>query len=305
MLSPECAVAKSRFAALKFTALSCCLATTALGQFASHSFEKLGYTDTALQRPDGNIWVVYHQYQDTRDTINEFDVPTFFKTAIVRNNGERISGSDRLLGQGNRFTYPFFSAATQSDNKLLLVSDVAGFIRLNANGSLDTSFRPQTSPYVSIVLQSDGKILVSPDGIRLNPDGSRDPSFVAQLGAGIFSFVGLQTSGKIIVTTDSPPYLKRLNSDGSVDPTFVANLDARVDRTLTLPDNSILIHSVLFNSDGSERFNLIRLNPDGSLDTGFHPDSRFDYWLAVQPDGKVFANFLDPATGNYFLGRMN
>src|SRR5437763_5146418 len=195
MLSPECAVAKSRFAALKFIALSCGLATTALAQFAGHSFEKLGYTDTALQRPDGNIWVVYHQYQDTRDIINEFDVPTFFKTAIVRNNGERISGSDRLLGQGYRFTLPIFSAAAQSDNKLLLVSDVADFIRLNANGSLDTSFKPQVVSYVGgIVLQPDGEILVSPDGIRLNPDGTRDPSFVVQLDAGTFSFAGLQTS---------------------------------------------------------------------------------------------------------------
>jgi uncharacterized delta-60 repeat protein len=272
-----------------------------MGEFASHSFEKGGYTDNAFQRPDGSIWVMYHEYQDDRDTTNRFDVPRFIKTAIVRNNGERILGSDRLLGVGNRFSFGvIFSAATQSDNKLLLVTDVAGFIRLNADGSLDASFKPQTTG--GIVLQSDGKILVG--AVRLNPDGSRDPSFVPQLD-GSFYAVALQTSGKIVVATDSPPYLKRLNSDGSVDPTFVANLDAQVWSALSLPDNAILVREIQFGSDGSSIFKLVRLNQDGSLDAGFHPDARFYYWLAVQPDGKVFANFQDPATGNFFLGRMN
>lgn len=296
--------ATTRLTVLRLIALSGCLATTALAQFAGHSFQTRGYTDSAFQRPDGNIWIVYHEYQDARDTTNLFDIPRFIRTAIVRNTGERIPGSDRLLGVGNRFVYGVFSAATQPDNKLLLITDVAGFLRLSADGSLDTSFAPQAL-VSQVAVQPDGKILVLPDVARLNPDGSRDPSFTSQLNAGYPIALAIQNSGKILVATDSPPHLKRLNSDGSIDSTFVANLDASVYSILSLPDDAILAREEIQSSGGSSIFKLVRLNPDGSVDAAFHPDARFDYWLAVQADGKVFANFLNPATGDYFLGRMN
>src|SRR5205807_8502307 len=50
---------------------------------------------------------------------------------------------------------------------------------------------------------------------------------------------------------------------------------------------------------------LVRLLPGGSADPSFHPDPRFDQFYAVQADGKVLAGFRDPASGKYFLGRMN
>jgi uncharacterized delta-60 repeat protein len=283
-----------------------CLATTVLGGFTDRSFEKLGVTSRALQRPDGNIWVIYEQPQDDHDIVDRFDVPGLFKTALVTNTGERVPGSDRLCELGNRFTYGFFAMATQADNKLLLGTETGEFFRLNADGSLDSAFNPQVSQVVgTVAVQSDGKILVAPELVRLNADGSRDSSFNAQLANESPGTITLQSSGKIVVAVGSAPYLKRLNPDGSADPTFAANLPAEIYSILRLPNDALLVRVFQFDSNGQTVFSLVRLNADGSNDPGFHPDSRFHEWFSAQSDGKVLAAFRESSTGNFFLGRMN
>lgn len=272
-----------------------------------HSFEKLGFSGRALQRPDGNIWVIYEQSQNERDVINGFDVPRLFNTAVVRNNGEHIPGSDRLVEIGNRFTYGFFAMAVQADNKLLLGIETGEFLRLNADGSRDMSFNPQVTQVVgAVVLQPDGKMIVAPEFVRLNPDGSNDPSFSSSVSDASPAFAGLQSNGKILVSFNAAPYLRRLNSDGSIDPAFSANLSTNVYSGMVLPNDAILLRLFQFDPlGGTTTFTLVRLLPDGSADSSFHPDPRFDDWYAVQPDGKILAGFRDQATGQYFLGRMN
>jgi len=138
--------------------------------------------------------------------------------------------------------------AGQADGKVLVggvFTTLGGqtrnsFGRLNADGSLDSSFNPGvggSSPYVaSIAVQADGKILVGGwfttlDGQvrnyigRLNADGSLDSSF--NPGAGEVSYPGVnslavQADGKILVggyfgTLGGQPrnYIGRLNNTGS------------------------------------------------------------------------------------------
>ena len=175
-------------------------ATTVLGGFPDHSFERIGVGSRALQRPDGNIWVIYEQPLDEHNVINWFDAPRLFKTAIVRNNGEHVPGSDRLIEIGDRFTYGFFAMAAQADNKLLLGTETGEFLRLNADGTLDTSFNPEVTEVVgAVVLQPDGKMIVAPELVRLNPDGSKDPSFSSSLSNASSSFAGSQSNGKILI----------------------------------------------------------------------------------------------------------
>jgi uncharacterized delta-60 repeat protein len=282
------------------------LATTALAGFVDHSFEKLGTSERALQRPDGNIWVIYEQAQDEHDVLDRFDIPRLFKTAVVTSTGQHIPGSDRQFEIGDRFTFGFFAMAVQSDNKLLLGIETGEFFRLKADGTLDSTFHPQTSQVVgAIALQPDGKILVVPELVRLNQDGSKDSSFSSQLGNQSPSVIALQSSGQIVVNVDSAPYLKRLNPDGGVDGSFAANLPARVDSILSLPNDAFLARLTQFDSSGQTTFSFVRLNANGSNDAGFHPDSRLNAWFAAQNDEKVLAAFRDPSTGDYFLGRMN
>lgn len=79
------------------------------------------------------------------------------------------------------------------------------------------------------------------------------------------------------------------------------------------PDGKILVGGYFTAVGGQTRLNLARLNPDGSLDTGFNSgasggtDSTV-YALAVQPNGKILVgggfNYLGGLTRNY-LGRLN
>jgi len=123
---------------------------------------------------------------------------------------------------GTGFDSNVRSIALQSDGKIL----VGGFFvsyndtsqnyitRLNADGSIDTSFNIGTGFYNvvrSIAVQSDGKILVggaftSYDGTpqnritRLNTDGSLDTTF--NIGTGFDSTpasIAVQSDGKILV----------------------------------------------------------------------------------------------------------
>ena len=82
--------------------------------------------------------------------------------------------------------------------------------RLNADGSLDTTFNPGAgSPVYSIALQADGKILVGGQFTtlagqsrsrlgRLNADGSLDPIFNPGASSSVYS-LGIQADGKILV----------------------------------------------------------------------------------------------------------
>jgi uncharacterized delta-60 repeat protein len=288
-------------------ALCCGLATTVLGDFTGHSFEKLGVSSRAVQRPDGNIWVVYEEPLDQRNVVNSFDVPRLFKTAIVRSNGEHIPGSDRLFEVGNRFTYGFFAMAVQADNKLLLGTETGDFLRLNADGSRDTSFNPAVTNVVgAVVVQPDGKIIVAPELVRLNPDGTKDSTFSSPVTDASSAFLGLQSNGKILVSLNTSPYLSRLKSDGSVDASFSANLSVPVYSGEVLPNDAILLRLAQFDPNGgTTTFTFVRLLPDGSVDPSFHRDPRLDYWYAVQPDGKILAGFRNQATHQYFFGRMN
>lgn len=79
--------------------------------------------------------------------------------------------------------------------------------RLNPDGSLDLSFSATTGCGPAMVLQADGKILVSPqtgilqttnDILRLNPDGTEDNTFYMQANDFV-SALALQSDGHLLV----------------------------------------------------------------------------------------------------------
>lgn len=214
------------------------------------------------------------------------------------------------------------SLALQADGKVIVggsfsaSNDVgsAGIVRLNADGSLDPSFATSTSADWSVyklVLQADGKVIAGKrfyDAggvyhetlVRLNPDGSLDPSVDIPLGAySQLNELVLQADGKVIgggwrldENGVSHAYLKRLNADGSLDPTFTPDIDM-LDMTSALAvqaDGKLVVAWGLYDANGVYREGLGRLNADGSLDPTFDPGTGVDGWLvelARQADGKV------------------
>jgi uncharacterized delta-60 repeat protein len=191
----------------------------------------------------------------------------------------------------------YFSRITTSSGQIIGRNNIA---RLNQDGSADLSFDPGTgvtnggngTPVRTIVLQSDGKILLGgsfydyngtarPDVARLNSNGSLDTSFVpvnpntAQFNpAQAVGAFALQTDGKIIVGPDreatptSPMSIFRLNTDGSLDQTFalrsgIASEGSTNINVITFqPDGKILIGGAFDLMNGYPGMGLARLLPD-------------------------------------------
>lgn len=164
-------------------------------------------------------------------------------------------------------------------------------------------------------------LLVAGSGAIAAP-GDLDPAFVAGIGAGItpdsyptfdsgtgaVNAVALQSDGKILAGGNISKYnnsgtlnvLKRINPDGSLDSSFNSGgagfADSQgqpeVNSIVVLADNSILIGGSFTSYNGSSRSGILKLNADGTLDTGFAPSglngpSRALSKITVQPDGKI------------------
>lgn len=194
------------------------------------------------------------------------------------------------------------------------------FIRLNSDGSKDSSFNTGTNGFSNTVnctaIQTDGKILVG--GlfsnyqnvsqnrlIRLNTDGSKDVSF--NIGTGFDAEVlslSLQIDGKIIVGGKfknyqgvGQNYLIRLNADGSKDASF--NIGTGFGSIYTLgdilsivvqPDGKIIVGGRFKYYQNQTQNYIIRLNADGSIDSTFKTNNGFSYYvnsIALQKDGKI------------------
>lgn len=204
-----------------------------------------------------------------------------------------------------------------------------GLIRLNSDGSKDTSFNigsgfdvyAGNAVVYSIELQSDGKILVGgtftyyngtsqKNLIRLNSNGSKDTSFIISDSFSIYpgietkvNSIVLQPDGKILVGGNflyyqgiAQNYLIRLNDDGSKDTSFGSGFSHIVQSIVLQPDGKILVGGLFTAYNGTTQNRLIRLNIDGSKDTSFNIGSGFDNTvesIALQSDGKILV-------GGYF-----
>ncbi len=224
------------------------------------------------------------------------------------------------------------AVAIQSDGKIL-VAGYTGFnvavARYNANGSPDNSFDSDgkvvtvsgtsTAP-PSILLQSDGKILVSTTTgndfsvLRFNTNGSPDNSFdgdgLAAIDLGATddraTCMALQSNGKIIVggfrlmPVAKDYALVRFNNDGSPDNSFDGDgklsgyFGASYDIGSSMAvqtDGKIVVAGWTGPVDlGSNNdFALARYNPDGTLDNTFDGDGKVVTPITASADEKAFA----------------
>src|SRR5947207_12963414 len=179
-----------------------------------------------------------------------------------------------------------------------------------APGQLDTTFVPAPGKYepVNVVIpQPDGKVVAA--GLftfantvfrnriaRFNFDGSLDTSFDPGTGAdGEITAAVLQSDGRIIVAGRFTSFngfthncICRLNADGSVDQTFgLGNGINNAALALALQsDGRIIVGGQFSQIDLTQRFNLARLNNDGSVDLSFDPGNG--------PKGDVNAIIIQP-----------
>ncbi|MES2505078.1 MAG: immunoglobulin domain-containing protein, partial [Verrucomicrobiota bacterium] len=164
-------------------------------------------------------------------------------------------------------------------------------VRLNPDGSLDTTFKLELSDNVNAMqLLPNGKILVAgnfnsygpsgatttiPSLIRLNANGTLDSSFVPALPAGTIATAAVDAAGRILVARNASPFgLLRLLPDGAADASFsfTATLGNPPSVMTALPDGKVLVGG----SFTSPTNRLFRLNEDGSLDDGFNVGAGFN-----------------------------
>jgi uncharacterized delta-60 repeat protein len=162
-------------------------------------------------------------------------------------------------------------------------------VRLNADGSVDESFRANIGAYTLFAVTPllNGSVLVggqifSVDGqpwdslVRLHEDGRLDLSFDTRdsLSSSTVHEIAVQPDEKVIVGglyLVSGVGLARLNVDGSLDETFNpgTGADDAIRAMALQPDGRILIGGLFRHYDGQDQPFLARLWPDGSLDTQF------------------------------------
>lgn len=200
-----------------------------------------------------------------------------------------------------------FGSILQNDSKIVFAGTLdnaaVGAIRLNTDGSLDTSYNGTGRAIIPVVggvdlgaaiaLQADGKTVVASNPqsssscmiARLNTDGTLDTSFgVTGTQTISFELVGttcitVQSDGKILIcgANASDAIVARLTSSGDLDTSFngtgtqtiTIGTSTSADSILVQPTGKIILagRATVF---GLNRCFVARLLTNGSLDSEFN-----------------------------------
>ena len=181
--------------------------------------------------------------------------------------------------------------------------------RLNADGTLDTSFNTDGSGFNdsvrAIVQQADGSLLVGGDFtsyngnscnriVRVSADGALDTAFLTEIGSAADNSVytiGEETDGSILVGGQFETFngeavegLIRLTSSGAKNTEnalslpFKSTWDSSIHHLQLEPDGKIITVGSFYIppiSGSGIRSGIARLNIDGTRDTSFDPDAGF------------------------------
>jgi uncharacterized delta-60 repeat protein len=294
-----------------------------------------GLTRAIVLQPDGKALI-------GGSILSYNDAP---RRSVVRVNvdGSVDPSFDAGTGIEGDNSAAVYDLALQPDGKVVVGGNFQSFngaprrhvVRLNADGSVDTSFATGTgagSLVQAVAVQPDGKVVVGGNFslfngqprqhiTRLNADGSNDSSFSFAGGAShAVTCIVLQSDGKVLVGGEFTycgnlprSRIARLNPDGNIDTSFNPGTGADDDvwSVAVQPDGKVLIGGVFTEFNLATRLSVARLNSDGSLDASFAPGNGANNLVdtfAVQPDGKVLIGgrftTYDSAPCRY-LARLN
>lgn len=265
---------------------------------------------SVVVQPDGNILIGGHFYNINGSA--QIRIARLLPTGAL----------DPSFLTGNGAQYLVKDIALQPDGRILVAgffsafNDVPrnGIVRLNTDGSVDTSFDPGTGAeggVLTVRMLADGRIMVagslsSFDGTpvvsiaRLFSDGSLDASFDPGSGAnGAIHDLAIQPDDEVLVAGAfsrmqhrAYGHLARLATDGAVDPAFAqaTGANARVSRILLQPDGRILLAGPFWGYYGGYCGGITRALNDGSPDPEFDPGTGtggFVKTVGLQPDGRI------------------
>jgi len=267
----------------------------------------------AVELPDGK-YLVGGQFTDFSGGANQ--------RGIIRLNND--GSQDMGFDAGFEINATINAIAVQPDGKILIAGDYGtmshgtGITRLLPDGTVDGTFDAGQAPMTirDIKVLPNGKILVAgrfstwAGGLAvLNPDGSRDESFVhsgyvfsSSAFDNIYPRTAIQSDGKIVVAglqTSSTVKVMRYNADLTVDANFHVANNAQINGVYPTGvaiqnDGKIIVTGYFLNAyDGVKSVSgVLRLNADGTLDGTFDTANGFGnaplaYHCALQADGKI------------------
>ncbi len=216
-----------------------------------------------------------------------------------------------------------YAITPQADGKVLIGGNfrtvngtsLAGFARLNADGSLDTTFINVFSGFNtvnSILIQPDGKIMVGTNGnlVRLNSAGSLDGSFVGSSISDVGQVIQLPDGKYIVFTKNSggntTSTIRRLFSNGTTDFSFgfLTQVSATTINTIfRQPTGDIVFGGTFGDVNGRSNRNIGRVGPSGESDIYFPTFGAVGSVDTIlgQTDGKII--FVGNFTGIEDVGR--
>lgn len=258
-------------AAISFLiATPCALAAVALDEnFRPPNFVEPKPSARVLSLPDGKLLRFYNT--DTLVDQPSKPLTRYFPDGTLDSSFNFPSGYTNVLAAAALPNGKVIVAATQN----IYRRQVEKILRLNQNGSIDTTFTAtEVVQTTNTLMDLDGDVV----GITFQPDG------------------------KIIVAlyySQTTPLL-RLFADGGVDSSFPAvqltggTSSLALNTPLVQPDGKIIIYGSFTSVNGiSLPLGAARLNADGSVDTSFQPSDFtissfiFPQAAALQSDGKI------------------
>lgn len=222
---------------------------------------------------------------------------------------------NKILQLTSFYQIAFLSTAFLILQSTLIYSQMAGDLDLSFGdaGTFTTAFGPQYDVPQGLIIQPDGKIVVSGTAatidtavtnlvlIRINPDGTYDTDFgdegIASVDLDISQFVeqsfplAIQDDGKLVAALhkrngDYYDYAAiRFNSDGTLDLSFgedgIATQNVFYNNdfptAVAIQSNGKILVYGSGTSGSFYKIGLVRFNSDGSLDEDFAIDGQFIY----------------------------
>jgi len=305
------------------------------GNFTSYN----GIIKNSIARlhPDGTLDTLFNLGTGTNGNIRCVSIQDDGKiiigglftsyNGVARKNIARLNADGSLdlsFNVGTGTNSDITSCCSQSDGKILICGLFTTYngtsknylVRLNPNGSIDTTFNigtgANTSSIYKILSLNDGKIMIggsftSYNGTsinkiaRLNSNGTLDTSFHVGTGVnGTYIFdINIQGDGKIVIGGLFQDYngtsiysIARLNNDGTLDTTFIAPTGSTgAIKTISIQnDGKFIISGGFIYYNGIARNKIARLNSDGTLDVSFNPGTGASSSIetnCIQSDGKI------------------
>ena len=220
--------------------------------------------------------------------------------------------------------------AVQPDGKILVCGQLitgsatspmlSGLIRLNQDGSRDTTFalvgaQGGVKDVYDLALQPDGKIVIGGDFshinnntnfhylARINVDGTIDTSFNSIFPPAfspVIYEIERQPDGKIVYAGNFN-YVLRVNPDGTPDNSFSVPVNNGVEALTVQTNGKILVGGYFTNIAGVPRSRIARLNANGSIDGAFdipNGANNIVYDFSIQTDGRILVAGAFTKLGN-------